>query len=98
MYLTNGIGTINIPNLNADNYTFNVIFNGTENYDKSVSTVNFEVKPQSTSITSKNANYVINYDNIYSVTVNPQVSNVNITLFPSRTREIRNGLGFSTLL
>ena len=76
--LTNGIGTINIPNLNADNYTFNVIFNGTENYDKSVSTVNFEVKPQATSITSKNANYVINYDNIYSVTVNPQVSNVNI--------------------
>ncbi|WP_461463019.1 hypothetical protein, partial [Methanobrevibacter sp.] len=77
--LVDGRGVINITSiLNVGLYELNVTYSGTENYKSSVKSVSFNVTKQSTSITAKNATFVINYGGSYQITLNNRVANVPV--------------------
>ena len=77
--LVDGRGVINITSiLNVGLYELNVTYSGTENYNASVKSVSFNVTKQSTSITAKNATFVINYGGSYQITLNNRVANVPV--------------------
>ncbi|WP_295722824.1 right-handed parallel beta-helix repeat-containing protein [uncultured Methanobrevibacter sp.] len=78
--LVDGRGVINIIDLlNVGLYELNVAYMGTDNYKATVQSVSFNVTKQSTSITAKDATFVINYGGSYQVTVNNRVANVPVT-------------------
>ncbi len=77
--LVDGHGVINITSiLNVGLYELNVTYSGTDNYNATVQPVSFNVTKQSTSITAKDATFVINYGGSYQITLNNHVANVPV--------------------
>ncbi|WP_461463182.1 hypothetical protein, partial [Methanobrevibacter sp.] len=78
--VVDGIGIINLKNLNAGAYNDVIVkYLPNDVYASSTSLVNFTVAPQSTSITAPTASFIVNYGGKYKVTVNTKVAGAKVS-------------------
>jgi hypothetical protein len=68
--VSNGIATIQIPNLNAGSYNVNISYAANDSkYLNNTVTYSFIINKQNLEITAKDATYIINYGEKYSITL-----------------------------
>ena len=78
--IINGSGNIEFTDLNAGNYTVSIIYNGSSTFAKTMlQSVNFTVDKATTTITAKDATFIVNYDGDYKVIFNPIVPGVEVS-------------------
>jgi C1A family cysteine protease len=67
--LSNGIGVIEVENINAGYYAVNVTYDGADKYATTAQCINFTVNKQNANIIANNKAYIINYGGKYSITL-----------------------------
>lgn len=73
--ISNGTATINIPDLDAGNYSATLTYYGDVNCTNPKKDVQVEVIPQTPTITAKTTSFVINYGGKYSVVLRDKKGN-----------------------